>query len=98
MKEIRTLIVQMAEENSSCGYCRLRGGMKSLNHQVARSTIAKVLKEHGIAPVPGRPSSWRTFIRSHAAVIAGAPTMSEGRVEVRDRLGGLLNYYDREAA
>jgi transposase InsO family protein len=46
--------------------------LKSLNHQVARSTIAKVLKEHGIAPAPGRPSSWRTFIRSHAAVIAAA--------------------------
>jgi hypothetical protein len=31
-------------------------------------------------------------------LIAGGPTMSEGRVEVRDRLGGLLKYYYREAA
>jgi transposase InsO family protein len=72
MKEIRTLIVRMAEENPSWGYCRIQGGLKSLDHQVARSTIAKVLKEHGIAPAPGRASSWRTFIRSHAAVIAAA--------------------------
>jgi hypothetical protein len=40
MKEIRTLIVRMAEENPSWGYCRIQGGLKSLNHQVARSTIA----------------------------------------------------------
>ena len=33
-----------------------------------------------------------------SALIAGGPTMSEGRVEVRDRLGGLLKYYYREAA
>jgi hypothetical protein len=32
------------------------------------------------------------------ALIAGGPTMSEGRVEVRDRLGGLPKYYYREAA
>jgi hypothetical protein len=32
------------------------------------------------------------------ALIAGGPTMSEGRVEVRDRLGGLLKYYYRPAA
>jgi putative transposase len=32
------------------------------------------------------------------AMIAGGPSLSEGRVEVRDRLGGLLKYYYREAA
>jgi hypothetical protein len=35
---------------------------------------------------------------SSDALIAGGPTMIEGRVEVRDRLGGLLKYYYREAA
>jgi transposase InsO family protein len=32
------------------------------------------------------------------ALINGGPILSEGRVEVRDRLGGLLKYYYREAA
>ena len=32
------------------------------------------------------------------AFIAGGPTLSEGRAEVRDRLGGLLKFYYREAA
>ena len=72
MKEIRELIIRMAEENPSWGYARIQGQLKHLNHRVARSTIAKVLKEHGIKPSPHRPMSWRTFVRSHAQSIAAA--------------------------
>ncbi len=72
MKEIRELIVRMAEENPSWGYARIQGALKHLDHRVARSTIAKVLKEHGIKPAPDRPMSWATFVRSHASVIAAA--------------------------
>ena len=62
MKEIRGLIVQMAEENPSWGYARIQGALKHLDHRVARSTIAKVLKEHGIKPSPDRPMSWATSV------------------------------------
>ncbi len=62
----------MAEENPSWGYARIQGALKHLDHRVARSTIAKVLKEHGIKPAPDRPMSWATFVRSHASVIAAA--------------------------
>ena len=72
MQEIRELIVQMAEENPSWGYARIQGALKHLDHRVARSTIAKVLKEHGIRPSPDRPMSWRTFVRSHAHLITAA--------------------------
>ena len=48
MKEIRRLIVRMAEENPSWGYARIQGALKHLDHRVARSTIARTLKEHGI--------------------------------------------------
>ncbi len=72
MKEIRELIVRMAEENPSWGYARIQGALKHLDHRVARSTIAKVLKEHGIHSSPDRPMSWRTFVRSHAHLIAAA--------------------------
>jgi putative transposase len=72
MKEIRGLIVRMAEENPSWGYARIQGQLKHLNHRVARSTIAKVLKEHEIHPSHDRPMSWRTFVRSHANLIAAA--------------------------
>jgi len=69
MKEIRRLIVQMAEDNPSWGYARIQGALKHLDYRVARSTIAKTLKEHGIGPAPDRPMSWATFARSHAHLI-----------------------------
>lgn len=37
---------------------------------MARSTIAKALKDHGVPPSPERPTSWRTFLKAHANVIA----------------------------
>ncbi len=72
MKEIRELIIRMAEENPSWGYARIQGALRHLAHRVARSTIAKVLNEHGIHPSSVRPMSWRTFVRSHAYLIAAA--------------------------
>ena len=48
------------------------GGPQEPGPRVARSTIAKVLKNHGLSPAPDRPSSWRTFLRAHWGAIAGA--------------------------
>ena len=64
--------VSAAEENASWGYARIQGALKHLDHRVARSTIAKVLKEHGLKPSPDRPMSWASFVRSHAHLIAAA--------------------------
>jgi hypothetical protein len=72
MKAIRDLIVRMATDNCGWGYCRIQGELKKLDHRVARSTIANTLKDHGIRPSPERPTSWRTFLRAHADVIAAA--------------------------
>jgi transposase InsO family protein len=62
----------MAEDNPSWGYSRIQGALRHLDHRVARSTVAKIMKEHGIEPAPERPMSWRTFVRSHAHLIAAA--------------------------
>ncbi|MEM7311166.1 MAG: integrase core domain-containing protein, partial [Planctomycetota bacterium] len=71
MKSISSLIVRMARENSSWGYCRIQGELKALGHQVASTTIANVLKANGIKPAPDRPSSWRAFLKAHWGSIAG---------------------------
>jgi putative transposase len=73
MQEVSSLILRMATENPAWGYSRTQGALKNLDHRgVARSTVAKVLKDNGIPPVPGRPSSWRAFLRAHWGEIAGA--------------------------
>jgi transposase InsO family protein len=56
---------------------------------VARSTVAKVLKDHGIPPAPDRPSSWRTFLRAHWGEIAGADFFTTEVWTPR----GLITYY-----
>jgi putative transposase len=89
MREIFALIVRMATENPGWGYSRIQGALRNLDHRVARSTAAKVLKVHGISPAPGRPSSCRTFLRAHWGAIAGADFFT---TEVWTT-GGLRTYY-----
>jgi len=69
---IRRLVVRMAEDNPSWGYTRIQGALKNLNHRVARSTIAKILREQGIPPSRERPMTWRTFLRAHWQALVAA--------------------------
>ena len=72
LAEIRRLVVRMAEDNPTWGYTRIQGALKNVGHRVGRSTIARILKAHGLAPVPERPTSWQTFLRAHRDAIAAA--------------------------
>jgi len=72
LAEIRHLVVRMAEDNPTWGYTRIQGALKNVGHRVGRSTIARILKAHGLAPVPERPTSWQTFLRAHRDAIAAA--------------------------
>ena len=89
MQEISSLILRMARENPAWGYTRIQGALKNLGHDVARSTVAKVLKAHGIPPAPDRPTSWRTFLRAHWGAIAGADFFTTEVWTPR----GLITYY-----
>jgi len=72
LAEIRQLIVRMAEDNPTWGYTRIQGALKNVGRQVGRSTIARILKAHGLLPAPQRPTSWQTFLRAHWGAITGA--------------------------
>ena len=71
--EIEALIVRMAGENSGWGYDRIAGALTNLGHQISAQTVGNVLKRHGIAPAPKRSqtTTWKEFIQSHMAVLAG---------------------------
>jgi hypothetical protein len=89
LREIRTLVVRMAEENPTWGYTRIRGALENLGHRIGRSTIARILKAQGIPPVPERPTSWQTFLRAHWGAIAGADFFTTEVWTWR----GLVTYY-----
>ena len=74
MQDIRRLIVRMATENRDWGYTRIRGALGNLGHQVARGTIANVLKEAGLEPAPERMKrrTWREFLAVHWDALAAA--------------------------
>ena len=87
--EIRGLVVRMATDNPSWGYTRIQGALKNLGHRVARSTIAKILKEEGIPPSRERPMTWHTFLRAHWHALFAADFFTTEVWTVR----GLVTYY-----
>jgi HTH-like domain len=54
LDEIQRLIVHMATENRDWGYRRIQGALANLGHEVARSTVANILREYGMDPSPRR--------------------------------------------
>src|SRR5215471_7657338 len=63
--EISDLVIRMAEENGGWGYRRIQGALSNLGHEIARTTIANILKRHGIEPAPerNRKTTWKEFLR-----------------------------------
>jgi len=42
--------VRFVKDNSTWGYDRIQGSLKNFGYHVADSTVANVLKAHGIEP------------------------------------------------
>jgi putative transposase len=88
--DIAALVVRMATENPTWGYTRIRGGLKSLGHNIARNTIKAIRNDHGIEPAPerGTKTPWKTFLAAHWDGLAAADFFT---VEVLT-IGGLVRY------
>jgi homeodomain-containing protein/integrase-like protein len=71
--KLEALIVQMARENSGWGYDRIVGALSNLGYRVSDETVGNVLRRNGIEPAPSRSrnTTWKEFIQSHMAVLAG---------------------------
>ncbi len=52
--KIEDLVVRLAMENRDWGYRRIQAALANLGHEVARGTIANILKQHGLEPAPER--------------------------------------------
>jgi transposase InsO family protein len=89
MLKIQRVVVRMATENPTWGYTRIQGALQNVGHRVGRSTIARILKAHGLPPVPERPTSWHTFLRAHWGAIAAADFFTTEVWTWR----GLVTYY-----
>ena len=90
-ESIEDLVVRMAKENVSWGYGRLQGALANLGHTVSRSTVARILAEHGIEPSGRRRKgmSWATFLKSHWDVLAATDLFTVEVMTVR----GLVRHH-----
>ena len=84
--EVRALVVRMASENERWGYTRIVGELAKLRHTVSRSSVMRILKEHGIEPAPERRKHmpWKMFLRAHWEAIAAADFFT---IEVWTKVG-----------
>ena len=67
--EIRDLILQLARENPRWGCQRIRGELLKLGIRVSATTVATMLRRHGLGPAPRRGPSWGEFLSQQAAGI-----------------------------
>jgi len=65
-KEVRDLILRMANENPLWGAPRIHGELLKLGFKVAQSTVTNYLRRH---PKP-RGQTWKTFIDNHKDALA----------------------------
>jgi len=89
--KLESLIIRMAQENSSWGYDRIVGALANLGYHVSDQTVGNVLGRHGLAPAPKRSqnTTWKEFIRRHMAVMAGIDFFTVEVLTWR----GLVTYY-----
>ena len=89
--ELEALIVRFARENSGWGYDRIVGALANLGHSVSDQTVGNILRRYGIQPAPKRSqnTTWKDFIASHMAVLAGTDFFTVEVLTWR----GLATYY-----
>src|SRR5918995_5234327 len=84
--EVENLVVRMAQDNRDWGYRRIMGAISNLGHNLARGTVANILKKHGIEPAPERirKTTWKEFLNRHWELIVATDFFT---VEVWTRRG-----------
>ena len=89
-QDVAELVVRMAVDNSRWGYTRIRGALSNLGHTIARTTVKRILHDHGVDPAPerSRHMPWKTFLQAHWEGLAACDLFT---VEVLT-LAGLRRY------
>ena len=84
-------IVRFDRENPTWGYDRIQGALRNVKYHISDSTVATVLKAHGIEPAPDRQRTpaWSTFLKAHWDSIFATDFTT---VEVWTR-NGLVSFY-----
>jgi transposase len=78
-RKVRSVVLRLARENESWGYCRIRGELAGLGITVAPSTVWQILKSAGTGPAPRRDGPGRAkFLRFQAQGILALDFFTAG--------------------
>jgi putative transposase len=90
-KEIVELVLRISRESPTWGYDRIQGTLANLAHRISNTTVANILKAHGIEAAPNRKrqSTWKTFLQAHWETLASVDFTT---IEVWTK-SGLVTYY-----
>jgi putative transposase len=76
-EEVTALVVRLAKENPRWGYRRIQGELIKLGVRLAASTIAEIMRDHGLGPALRRSrTTWRAFLRAQAAHVVATDFFS----------------------
>jgi transposase InsO family protein len=60
------LVVRLGRENGRWGCVRIQGELRKLGIRVSATSIRRVLRRHGLGPVPRKGPTWSEFLRAQA--------------------------------
>ena len=64
--ELVGLIIRLGRENRRWGCMRIQGELRRLGIRVSASSIRRILRRHGLGPVPRGAPTWTEFLASQA--------------------------------
>jgi len=64
--ELVELICRLGRENRSWGCVRICGELRKMGIHVSASSVRRILRRHGLGPVPRSGPTWSEFLRSQA--------------------------------
>ena len=67
--ELVELIVRLGRENRRWGCVRIQGELRKLGIRVSATSIRRVLRHHGLGPVPRNGPTWSEFLRAQASSV-----------------------------
>ena len=90
-EQIAKLVVRMAVQNPGWGYTTLRNALQNVGITIGRTTIKRILGEHGIVPAPERRKrpSWKTFLKTCWEGLAAADFFTAEVLTLR----GIVRYH-----